>query len=203
MKFLWKLVRLCLIIGFVLWCFSLVSDRISLSENVVRFHVVANSDSEADQALKLQVRDAVVEQLQSIMKSLPSAQEAKEYILSHMDEIKELANQVLASAGSTAKAVVSLQKEAFGLREYDTFTLPAGVYDALRITIGEGKGHNWWCVVFPTLCAGATSDDFADTAVGAGFHTGLTGALKQEKGYEVRFYFLDLLGRMQNYLFGK
>lgn len=203
MKFLWKIVRLCFFIGAFLWCCSLISDRISLSNNIVRLHVVANSDSDSDQALKLQVRDAVVEKLQSIMESLPSAQEAKEYILAHLEELKELANRVLAAAGSADRAEVSLQEEAFALRQYDTFTLPAGVYEALRITIGDGEGQNWWCVVFPTLCAGATSEDFTDTAVGSGFGNQLTGALKQEKGYEVRFFFLDLFGKLQNFFFGK
>ena len=94
--------------------------------------------------------------------------------------------------------MVTLGKEVFDTRYYDTFTLPAGVYEALRITIGEGQGKNWWCVVFPTLCVPATSDGFEDVAAGAGFPDALTSALEGESGYELRFFLLDLLGKWQS-----
>ncbi len=94
-----------------------------------------------------------------------------------------------------------MAREAFPAREYDTFALPAGCYDALRITVGEGQGQNWWCVVFPRLCLPTVSEDFEVEAVGAGFSDTLTGALTGE--YEVRFFLLELLGRLENFLFGK
>ena len=94
---------------------------------------------------------------------------------------------------------MTLQKEVFDTRVYDTFTLPAGVYEALRITIGSGEGKNWWCVVFPTLCVPATSEGFEDVAAGAGFPESLTKSLEGE--YEIRFYLLDLLGKLEGYLF--
>jgi len=203
MKFLMKFVCFALIAGALLWSATVVADSVLLHESVVRLHVVANSDSDDDQTLKLKVRDAVIERLQSVMASLPTAEEAKAYLQNNLEEIRQLANRVLAEAGSKDQAEVTLQEECFDFRQYDTFALPAGVYDALRITIGEGQGKNWWCVVFPTLCAGATSQDFTDTAAGSGFGDNLTEALKQEKGYEVRFYFLDLLGKLQNFFFRK
>ena len=83
----------------------------------------------------------------------------------------------------------------------DTFTLPAGIYEALRITIGEGEGHNWWCVAFPSLCLSATSEEFADKAAGAGFPDSLTGALDGEEKYEVRFFLLDALGELEKFLY--
>ena len=201
MKLIRKAVSLLVVFGAISWFGSVISDRISLSEDVVRFHVVANSDSEEDQAVKLQVRDAVIEKLQSVMASLPSAEEAKAYLQEHLAEIKELANSVLSELGIKDRVDVSLQEACFDTRHYDTFSLPSGVYDALRITIGEGQGQNWWCVVFPTLCTVATSEDFTDTAVGSGFSNNLTGTLKQENGYEVRFFILDLLGKVQNFFF--
>ena len=103
--------------------------------------------------------------------------------------------------GFDGEAAVSLCKEAFDTRYYETFTLPAGVYEALRITIGEGNGKNWWCVVFPSLCVPATSSGFEDAAVGAGFSDTLSGAVTGEEDYEVRFYLLDTLGRLENILF--
>ena len=78
--------------------------------------------------------------------------------------------------------------------------MPAGTYDALRITVGEGQGQNWWCVVFPQLCLPAVSEGFEDTAAGAGFSDSLTGALEGE--YQVRFFLLDCLGWLENFLFG-
>ena len=97
--------------------------------------------------------------------------------------------------------MVTLCKEAFDTRYYDTFTLPAGIYEALRITIGEGEGHNWWCVAFPSLCLSATSEEFADKAAGAGFPDSLTGALDGEEKYEVRFFLLDALGELEKFLY--
>jgi stage II sporulation protein R len=94
-----------------------------------------------------------------------------------------------------------LCKEAFDKRVYDTFTLPAGIYNALLIVIGDGQGKNWWCVVFPSLCIPAASETFADTAAGAGFPETLNRALTGDNGYELRFAVLDVLGNLENILF--
>lgn len=180
---------------------GIMQDRQTLSEDVIRLHVVAASDSEEDQAVKLQIRDAVVEKLNGVMDELPSAADAKVFILDHLDEIENVANEVLEKAGFSDTVTVSLDEEAFDTRVYDTFTLPAGVYESLRIVIGEGEGHNWWCVVFPTLCVPQTTDDFASAAVSSGFSDTLADTVSNEKGYEVRFFILDCLGRLQNLLF--
>jgi stage II sporulation protein R len=170
-----------------------------LSENLIRLHVVANSDSDADQCLKLKVRDAVVAHLQPAMTDMQSQADAKAYLNAHLAELERIANQTLLEAGCLDKATVSLQKEAFPVRHYDTFSLPSGVYQSLRITIGEGEGHNWWCVVFPSLCLPAAGETMEDTAAGAGFSDGLSGALEGEQPYQVRFFLLDLLGKVQNF----
>ena len=173
---------------------NLAADRETLKNQVVRLHVVAASDSEKDQAIKLQVRDAVLESLDH---SIDNAEEAKAYLAENLDRIEATANRVLKEAGCGDTASVTLQKETFDTRVYDTFTLPAGVYDALRITIGEGEGRNWWCVVFPSLCMPETTQGFEAVAVGAGFSDDLTDTLTGE--YEVRFLLLDLLGQMENF----
>ncbi len=196
-----KRVGLCLSIAVLIWCGSVIADRKTLNEELIRLHVVANSDSEEDQAIKLRVRDAVVESLQSAMAGVGDIEEAKAYIADNLPKIQEIANQVLTKAGVDADAVVTLGKECFDTRYYDTFTLPAGVYESLRITIGEGEGHNWWCVVFPSLCLPATSEGFADVAAGAGFDDALTATLKGESEYEIRFFLLDKLGKLENMLF--
>ena len=151
-RFWRRLGILALAAGALTWGAGLLRDSKALEENLVRLHVVANSDSQEDQNLKLQVRDAIVEQLNGVMEELDSAQEAKEFLAEHLGELEDTANRVLQQAGSHLKAQVSLALEEFPTRVYDTFQLPAGLYEALRVTIGEGAGHNWWCVLYPNLC---------------------------------------------------
>lgn len=195
-----KRIAICFLAVSFVWMGSVFADRQKLREELIRLHVVAASDSEEDQAIKLQVRDAVVESLRSGMQNLTDAAQAKAYLQENLPKIEAVANRVLKEAGCSDLATVSLAVEEFTTRVYDTFTLPAGIYDALRITIGEGQGKNWWCVVFPTLCLPATSEGFEDVACGAGFSESLTGALTGEEGYEIRFFLLDYLGSIENFL---
>ena len=108
---------------------------------------------------------------------------------------------MLQQVGSPQSANVTLKKETFGTRVYDTFSLPAGVYDSLRIVIGAGEGRNWWCVVFPGLCVPAASEGVEDVAVSAGFSEELGKTLTGEEPYEIRFLLLDWLGRVENFFF--
>jgi stage II sporulation protein R len=197
---LFKTCIFCVLAAFLVWFGTVLADRQTLNENVIRFHVVADSDGVEDQAVKLQVRDAVVEYLQPVLAELPTAEEARAWLEAHLQEIKAVADRILAENGFAETASVTVRKEAFTTRRYDTFTMPAGTYDALRITVGEGQGQNWWCVVFPQLCLPAVSEGFEDTAAGAGFSDSLTGALEGE--YQVRFFVLDCLGWLENFFFG-
>lgn len=185
----------------MVWFGTVLADRQMLDENVIRFHVVANSDSEADQTVKLKIRDGVMEYLQPALEALPTAEEAKAWLEAHLKEIKAVADRILAENGFSETVTVAVREETFTTRKYDTFTMPAGVYDALRITVGAGQGQNWWCVVFPQLCLPAVSEGMEAEAAGAGFSDTLTGALEGE--YEVRFFLLDWLGWLENFLFGK
>ena len=198
MKKLLKRVFLCFLAVCFVYAGALVLDRQKLKNELVRLHVVAASDSVEDQAIKLQVRDAVLESLQAGLADVTDIEAAKAYIQSQLPKLESAANEVLAAAGCGDVATVSLQVEEFAARVYDTFSLPAGLYDSLRVTIGEGEGKNWWCVTFPTLCLPATTEGFEAVAAGAGFSEELTGSLTGE--YEVRFYLLDLLGQLENFL---
>jgi len=195
-----KRVGICFLVVCLVWAVMIVANKQTLRNELIRLHVVAASDSEEDQALKLQVRDAVINSLRENMENVADAEQAKIYLQENLPKIEALANRVLRAAGSTDVATVSLQLEEFSTRYYDTFTLPAGIYEALRITIGAGQGHNWWCVVFPTLCVGATVEEFEETAQCAGLPDALTAALAGEETYEVRFLILDALGRLENFL---
>ena len=194
-------VLICALISASVWGMTLITDRQRLDDELIRLHVVANSDSEKDQNIKLQVRDAVLASLQKDLEKISDVEDARAYLQENLPKIRAIANETLDAVGFDGEAVVTLCKEAFGTRYYDTFTLPAGVYESLRIIIGEGAGKNWWCVAFPTLCVPATTEGFADAAVGAGFSETLSGTLAGKDGYEVRFYLLDVLGRVENFFF--
>jgi stage II sporulation protein R len=200
--FMLKILKTLLVCGLVigvLWLAGVVRDRNTLDHQIIRLHIVAASDSKEDQALKLQVRDAVNAYLSEDMADCNDVDEAYVLLSERLEEIRLVAQQVLDQAGAAYGVQVSLKQEEFDTRYYDTFALPAGVYDSLRIVIGQGQGHNWWCVVFPRLCLSTTTDDFVDTAVGSGFSDTLTDTIGNKKGYEVRFFILDCLGMIQNF----
>ena len=198
MKKLLKWTATLLLVVTAFYLGGVYTEHQYLQNKIIRLHVVADSDSQEDQAIKLSVRDAITAKLQGVMEELPDLESAKAYLQEQLPELERVANEVLESAKSTCRAVVTLTKEAFPARQYDTFSLPAGVYQSLRVTIGSGEGRNWWCVVFPQLCVSATSDEFEDTAVGAGFSDGLTGSLTGKQEYRVRFFFMDCMGWINN-----
>ena len=118
--------------------------------------MVANSDTQEDQTLKLRARDAVQSYLAPILEGAETLDEAKQRMQAHLEDIGAAARSVLPE-GTTV--TVTLQKEVFDTRDYDTFSLPAGIYESLRIVIGAGEGHNWWCVVFPDFCYGDLTEE--------------------------------------------
>lgn len=198
MRKFWKTVSIFAVVAAVLYMSSVIRDKRQLSEDILRLHVVANSDSAEDQAVKLKVRDAVLKTLEDVTAAAHNKDEAETLLKSKLEELESTANAVLDAEGMKDRANVTLTAEEFPTRIYDTFTLPAGIYDSLRITIGSGEGHNWWCVVFPSLCVPAATEGVADTAASAGFSDGLSGAITGQSGYEVRFFLLDCLGKLEN-----
>lgn len=196
---IFKVFLLAVLALILIYGITVCVDKYSLQQGVLRLHVVANSDSEADQEIKLQVRDAVIDALQEDMERVGTKEQAQALISSKLEKLERVANNVLTKAGVKDRARVTLERESFETRQYDTFTLPSGVYDSLRITIGEGAGQNWWCVVFPSLCAQAASEDVEDTAEDAGFSYSLSCAITGRREYRVRFYLLECIGRIENY----
>ncbi len=198
--FVYKLMKrllICTVVMLLCWIFGICADRQKLNDSLIRFHVVANSDSESDQNIKLQVRDAVISSIQSDLQKIGDIEEAKEYLARNIPKIRQIANETLYRLGVEQKAEVTLCKEVFDIRHYDTFSLPAGIYDSLRIVIGDGNGQNWWCVAFPTLCLPATADEFTSIAVDAGLSESLVNTISNQKDYKLRFYFLDKIGALQ------
>ena len=122
------------------------------ASELIRFHVIANSDSYADQSLKLHVRDIIVNEMKVRFREANNRQEAEQIILASMDEIKALAQQQIQLEGKQYPVEVKIGDYDFPTKSYGNLTLPAGNYHAVRVIIGEGKGKNWWCVLFPPLC---------------------------------------------------
>ncbi|MBQ4544419.1 MAG: stage II sporulation protein R [Oscillospiraceae bacterium] len=126
-----------------------------ISEKLVRLHVIANSDSAEDQALKLRVRDEILEYVSDLTKSCENIDEAKHVISKNLSELERIADSVISENGFGYTSRAELSNVYFPTRVYDSFSLPAGNYDALRIHLGTGQGKNWWCVLFPPLCVSA------------------------------------------------
>ena len=176
-------------------CAALQAQSQRMAEKIIRLHVVANSDSDADQAVKLCVRNAVLREAQ---RALSGASDAKQAILTDLPALEAAANAELRRQGSGDTACVSFRRELFPTRDYDTFSLPSGVYQSLRVTIGEGAGRNWWCVVFPTLCTAATSDEAELQAAAGGFDEDEAAWITEEQPeYRLRFKTLEWLQKLK------
>lgn len=170
-------------------------------DTVVRLHVLANSDSEEDQSLKLAVRDAVLEVTSPILQDCRTQDEARAAIESHFSEIRAAAERVVADWGHTDPVSLELGMEDYPERTYDSFCFPAGTYLSLRISIGAAEGQNWWCCLFPPICKGAATVP-AESAEDAFVAVGLTSdqykiiTETDRPVYRVRFKLLEVLGSL-------
>lgn len=174
-------------------------DYDGITETVFRLHILANSDSEADQALKLKVRDAVLEENSYIFEGSSSAEEAAAEAEKHLDEIRKTAERVICESGADYPVKCEIARTSFDDRVYGTITMPAGEYSALRVTIGEAAGKNWWCVMFPPLCLPAvTNIDEALEDCGGVFTEEELDMLHNPENYECRFYFLELYEKLRD-----
>ncbi len=167
-------------------------------DTVVRLHVLANSDSEEDQALKLKVRDAVLEITSPMLADSSSQSEAKMLLEAHADELQAAAERVIAAEGYTYPVSILLDLEDYPERDYDSFCFPAGTYLSLRVCIGEAEGKNWWCCLFPPLCLG-TATASSETAEEEFISVGLTPSQYKiitetdKPVYKVRFKILEVI----------
>lgn len=128
-----------------------------LRDNVLRLHIIANSDSDFDQQLKLKVRDAVLEETAELFESADNLESAICAAENSVDRIENIARETIINYGKDYKIEVYIGDAYFDTREYEEFTLPAGVYKAVNIKIGKAQGKNWWCVMFPALCIGSAA----------------------------------------------
>ncbi|MDR0446528.1 MAG: stage II sporulation protein R [Oscillospiraceae bacterium] len=183
---------------------SLSREQTNLSSKLIRLHVVASSDSREDQALKLRVRDAVLETLSAPLAQANSVRAAAEIINGDLESARAAALREIRAAGYDYNVTAAVTSEAFPTREYDTFTLPAGDYTALRVVIGEGGGQNWWCVVFPPLCApdGVTYELDGEYGASILLDDDEIKLITDKDGYVIRFKCLELLAKLRELISG-
>ncbi len=167
-------------------------------ENVIRFHVLAESDSPEDQALKLKVRDAILEVVSPMLSDCTDFGDACALLERESECIKAAAEETIKSNGYDYTASAELVTEEYPTRIYDGITLPSGVYTSMKITIGEGDGKNWWCVLFPSVCNSFSvvpARDTGETYIAAGFTPEQYRMIQKESApvYKVRFKVLELL----------
>ncbi len=191
-KFLVLTAAVTLLLAAVLPVLPNAQDR-AIYDQTVRLHVIANSDKEEDQTLKLQVRDRVLACLGPLMQQATCREQAEQVIAQHTAEIAAAAEQVIAEAGREDAVSIVFDREYYPRKEYDGVTLPAGHYLSLQIKLGESAGRNWWCVLFPTLCT-STARPKQELAR-AGFTVGQIRLITDNKSakYKLKFRLLELL----------
>lgn len=159
-----KIFKITFILAFILSIF--ISNLLpffcecdKLKDSVIRIHVLANSNSEKDQLLKYKVKDNISSAIFKLLKNVSNKGDARKIILSNLKNISKLSQKEIRKNGYNYNIDVLLTRSYFPTRKYDSFVLPAGKYDALKVIIGEGKGKNWWCVAFPPMCSPIYNND--------------------------------------------
>lgn len=158
-------------------------------DNLIRLHILADDDSDEAQAIKLKVRDAILDECGDIFSSSDDIVKATEAVDENLEQIEKIANKVLKENGFDYSATAEWGKEIYPTRVYEDFTLPSGEYLSLRVKLGEAKGQNWWCVLFPPLCTGAASKDLTDSGISKSDSKVFTS-----RKYVFRFKLLELFG---------
>lgn len=170
-----------------------------LAGRVLRFHVLANSDSEQDQELKLKVRDEIGTMMAEKLQDVDSLDECREIVRENLQKIETLAENTIAAAGYTYPVKAVLENCTFPEKTYGMFTFPSGNYEALRVVIGEGEGHNWWCVMYPNLCFSGSMYE-VDEQSGETLRETLSeeeyAAVLEEGNYKIKFKILRFMNRV-------
>ena len=174
------------------------SDCAEIRESVLRLHILANSDSEEDQALKLAVRDRILSIDNKLFGNAENLEAAEQAAVRRLTLLRETALDEIRRQGYDYDVKVELANMYFTTREYEKYTLPAGYYDAVRITIGEGKGHNWWCVLYPPLCLPAAE---SDTKIDDVLDDDEVKIVEGKTKYKYSFAAVEIVEGIKNYLF--
>ena len=168
-----------------------------IAEKIIRFHVIANSDTKADQDLKLAVRDAVGIKMSGLLKDAADRSRSEAVIRKNMEDMKQTAEKVIAERGYDYDVDICLTDTDFPVKTYGAYTFPAGNYEALEIVIGAGKGHNWWCVMYPNMCFSDTMYEVIDEKAETSLQEVLTqeeyDSIIEDSDYKIQFKYLSFL----------
>ena len=187
MRYLFKAVIGALVAACVLSVTGFYGACEDIRREVFRLHILANSDSEADQQLKLTVRDALLTYTEKLFRDCRNKQESMRAAEEHIEDIRSYAQAVIRQAGYDYPVQAYVTNMSFTTRVYEDVTLPAGRYDALRIVIGSGQGHNWWCVLYPALCLPSVRKEALAEVVSSGEEAIMTG----QESYQVKFLLVE------------
>ena len=181
-------------------CFLVLNSIIPTKEeadiynSTIRLHVIANSDSERDQEVKLLVRDAILERMQEYTAN--SKEQAIEIINADKENLQKIATQCLKNEGMAHSVCIELTEESYPTKEYEDFSLPAGVYTSLKVIIGNGEGQNWWCVLYPPLCTTVALDYESDASIQAGLTKDQYNLITGSSGeYKIKLKLLEIASR--------
>lgn len=173
-----------------------------IAKKILRFHIRANSDEELDQELKLEVRDAIGNLLGEKLNGVSNLEESKAVVTENMSQIIETAEEVIAAEGYAYTVDAYLTTTSFPEKTYGDYTFPAGEYEALEVEIGEGAGHNWWCVLYPNMCFRGSVYEVVEEDAGEELRQVLTqeeyDAVFTDGNYEVRFWLADWFEKLMN-----
>lgn len=195
---LYRCAALSLLLGTaaaLLWGLWALQRQQSLADDVIRLHVIAASDDAPDQQLKLRVRDAVLEETTVWLDGTESREEAERILRAHLPELRTAAAAAVDAAGAGCGVTATLSRETYPTRDYGTFALPGGDYLSLRVILGEGAGHNWWCVVFPPLCTASATGGLTEEAAAGLSEEDLALITQADGGYVIQFKSIELWER--------
>ena len=185
---------ICITLAALALTFLPVRGEQTVYDGVIRLHVIAASDGAEDQAVKLSVRDSVLDALSEKLDGVSDHAEAEKVVADSLALVEDAARATLERQGRDDAVSVTFTRERYPEREYESFALPAGEYDSLRVTLGGGEGKNWWCILFPSFCT-SFAEEAEDDFIEAGFTPEQYGTVKKGSGvrYRVRFKILEIL----------
>lgn len=184
-----------LVLTFLLSMASFSVQCSNIRSDVLRLHILANSDSESDQALKLKVRDELLKNSGDIFSNDTDISQAMASAKQNLSKMTKIAQNTVKKQGYDYPVTVKLEKTYFETRHYEKYTLPAGVYNAVRVLIGSGKGHNWWCVMYPSLCLPAAADNYD-----AALDENEQDVVENYPKYEIKFKIVEAFEWLKNRL---
>ena len=203
--FFLKLIEKSILVGFILTilfnCLGFSSNCKGINNKILRLHILANSDSKQDQDLKLKVRDKILDFSKDYLKNVSTKEKAELLMKENLSEIKKVAEEEIIRQGYNYPVAIELKETYFTTREYENFTLPAGNYEALRVLIGDAKGHNWWCVMFPALCIGVSKQE-SNKKIDSVLNKDESNIVENKCKYEFRFKTLECINNVKNWLSG-